>query len=147
MKRGACRKCDELKRQKRRRLVPVGDLSKDLSRADFACKGEGCCEHSAPVDRVLVFSTQMLFDMIGVCGMESGYRCVRYNRQVGGTPGSQHPKARAIDLHPKDDTQTPDSMAAAAELVPAFRNGGIGIYSWGVHLDVRGRRARWDARG
>ncbi|MBI4642492.1 MAG: DUF882 domain-containing protein, partial [Deltaproteobacteria bacterium] len=41
------------------------------------------------------------------------------------------------------------TVAKLAEGVPAFRNGGIGVYSENgfVHLDVRGHRARWGKVG
>ena len=41
---------------------------------------------------------------------------------------------------------TPEELKKFAEEIPEFANGGIGIYDWGIHVDVRGRRARWDYR-
>lgn len=81
----------------------------------------------------------------------SGYRTPAYNRQIGGAPSSQHVYGRAVDL------QTPAHLTLdvfwrfaqeVARLVPTV--GAIGLYDWGVHLDVRARQsdrwATWDLR-
>ena len=81
------------------------------------------------------------------------YRTPEHNREVGGGEHSQHLLGRAMDLH------TPSRMTASE-----FRNivreiaendhriGGLGLYDWGVHVDVRDRKADgdyafWDRRG
>jgi uncharacterized protein YcbK (DUF882 family) len=74
----------------------------------------------------------------------SGYRCPGYNREVGGVGDSQHLRGAAAD------TKVPDGMtvaqlAALANQVRAFREGGIGEYPGKgfVHCDVRQGMARW----
>lgn len=81
----------------------------------------------------------------------SGYRTPAYNAMIHGAPQSQHVFGRAVDL------QTPGHLTLdafwriaqeVARLVPVV--GAIGLYDWGVHLDVRPRQtdrwATWDLR-
>ena len=75
--------------------------------------------------------------------INSGYRTAEHNKKVGGSPNSQHTKGTAADIA-KVPGLTIDEMAILAEKV-GFD--GIGKYSWGIHVDVRGKRARWDGRG
>ena len=122
----------------------MGDLSKDFSRAEFACKGEGCCGGSAPVDPRLVAGLQELRDMTGaMLVISSGFRCKTHNAKVGGAADSQHALGKAADvLCPAGWTS--ERLARMAEQVEAFRQGGIGIYPGRIHVDVReGGPARW----
>lgn len=73
----------------------------------------------------------------------SGVRCEQHNAHVGGVDNSEHKYGRAADLHP--DGITPAELYAiavevCAEMIPG--RGGIGLYSWGVHVDV-GKYSRW----
>lgn len=74
--------------------------------------------------------------------INSGYRTVEHNKEVGGSPKSQHLKGKASDIA-RVDGFTVDEMKDKAEAV-GFD--GIGTYSWGIHVDVRGYKARWDYR-
>lgn len=76
--------------------------------------------------------------------INSGVRCKTHNARVGGAANSQHLDiyANAADIGTISGT-TPRAMAAYVEtLMP--NTGGIGIYSWGIHVDVRKTKARWD---
>lgn len=70
----------------------------------------------------------------------SGVRCEQHNKHVGGVSDSQHLYGKAADLH---SSATPAQMKSAAEKVIG-NTGGIGLYSWGIHVDVRDGRARWN---
>ena len=62
----------------------------------------------------------------------------------GGAANSQHldTYATAADIATISGT-TPSAMAAYVEtLMP--NTGGIGIYSWGIHVDVRKTKSRWN---
>ena len=122
----------------------MGDLSKDFSRSEFACKGEGCCSASAPVHPQLVAGLQELRGKVGAAlTLSSGFRCVTHNAKVGGAAGSQHTLGMAADvLCPAG--WSPERLAKAAETVEVFRRGGIGIYPGRIHVDVRpDGPARW----
>lgn len=74
--------------------------------------------------------------------INSGYRCPTWNaRQKDASPKSQHLLARATDLHFAGATV--DQVADLAEELGA---GGVGRYDWGVHVDIRPGRSRWDFR-
>ena len=127
-------------------------ISEHFFREEFACKGEHCCGHSAPVDSCLIEALEELRFLINKNLEEdlplvivSGFRCNIHNADVHGAEDSQHTKARAADIKPPHGI-TPGQLAAYAEEVHLFKYGGIGIYDGWVHVDVRGTKARWDER-
>lgn len=121
----------------------MGDLTKNFNRAEFACKGQNCCGNSAPVSVRLVHAIQALRDKLGVpLTINSGFRCVKHNKAVGGAASSQHLYGTAADIKAKGIT--PAELFGIAEQLGLFD--GIGLYDWGIHVDVRGVKARWDYR-
>ena len=73
----------------------------------------------------------------------SGIRCPEHNAEVGGVANSEHLYGRAADLHSK---LPPVNLYRIAEEVTAEMTpgrGGIGLYSWGIHVDV-GKYSRWN---
>jgi uncharacterized protein YcbK (DUF882 family) len=122
----------------------MGDLSKNFSRSEFACKGTNCCGHSAPVQPELISVLQALRDQLNLpLSITSGFRCNRHNESVGGAARSFHTLGMAADVACPDG-MTAEDLAQAAETIPAFQQGGIGIYPSWVHLDVRTTgKARW----
>lgn len=124
----------------------MGDLTKDFSRKEFRCRcGRKDCD-AAPIDMKLVTALQALRDLIGVpIIINSAVRCVRHNRRVGGVRNSRHLEGIAADIYCPE--LSPKELAKFAAMIPEFDKGGIGLYDWGIHVDVRGRRARWDYRG
>lgn len=120
----------------------MGDLSKNFSRWEFACKGENCCGHSAPISRELVDALQQLRDLIGKpLRVNSGFRCLTHNRAVGSRDTSQHCLGLAADIATPEG-MTPLEFSDMAARIEAFQNGGMFIYHWGLHLDIRDERAR-----
>jgi len=76
----------------------------------------------------------------------SGFRCKLHNKNVGGVPNSYHTKGLAADIRVIDqngDWLSGAEIAALAEESGLFENGGVGTYKTFVHLDVRGKKARW----
>ena len=122
----------------------VGDLTKNFNRSEFACKGANCCGHSAPVSMRLVYNLQALRTLIGQpLAINSGFRCNKHNKAVGGAQNSQHIYGTAADIAtPKG--WTAKQLYDLAESLMLFD--GIGIYDWGIHVDVRGTKTRWDYR-
>jgi N-acetylmuramoyl-L-alanine amidase len=64
------------------------------------------------------------------------YRCSEHNAAVGGVANSQHVLGTAADVQTPnyDWCNTPEQLKWYAQQLPFD---GIGLYDWGVHLDVR----------
>jgi len=118
----------------------MGDLSRNFSKHEFTCR---CCGR-IEINPRLVDALQELRDLAGLpVRVTSGYRCPDHNRAVGGAKHSQHLLGNAADIVVKGRSVA--EMHTLAEQVPAFRDGGIGVYpeQGFVHVDVRAGRARW----
>ena len=74
--------------------------------------------------------------------INSGLRCKTHNANVGGVSNSQHLYGNAADLGCPSGC-TPAQMASIAESIMG-NTGGIGIYSWGIHIDTRATKSRWN---
>lgn len=109
---------------------------------EFACQ---CGCGAKNIDHDLVVILEKIREHYGKpVRINSGVRCKTHNARVGGAANSQHldTYAKAADIGTISGT-TPRAMAAYAEtLMP--NTGGIGIYSWGIHLDTRKTKARWN---
>jgi zinc D-Ala-D-Ala carboxypeptidase len=117
----------------------MGDLSEHFSKREFSCR---CCGHLVISGRLLL-ALEHLRELVGLpIKVHDGYRCASHNEQAGGVTDSEHTRGTAVDLEiPGLSLQ---EMYAYALEVPEFANGGIGAYDGNfLHLDVRGRAARW----
>lgn len=120
----------------------MGDLTKNFSRYEFACKC-GCGQDT--VDFELVNVMQRLRDHFErTVHITSANRCRKHNREVGGSNTSQHLYGRAadfiIDGVYNDDIQEYLQMSFLNKY-------GIGRYDNFTHIDTRLKKARWDLRG
>ena len=112
--------------------------SKYFEREEFACKC-GCNFNTVDTELLVVLEGIREYFRAAVT-VNSGCRCVAYNKYVGGSEDSQHTKGRAADIvvkhvHPLD--------------VHAYLQGkypehyGIGKYDSFTHIDTRDYKARW----
>ncbi|WP_286170102.1 D-Ala-D-Ala carboxypeptidase family metallohydrolase [Halocella sp. SP3-1] len=116
-------------------------ISKNFYLSEFECKDGN---HQVVIDSELIDKLQKLRDYLGqAIVINSSYRNESHNKSVGGSPNSQHLKGKAVDIR-RIEGLTIDEMVAIAE--DAGFNG-IGKYNWGIHIDVRENKARWDMRG
>lgn len=116
-----------------------------FTKAEFKCKcgGKHCNGYPAEIDMDMVRDADEIRHRIGKpLPVNSGLRCRQHNRNEGGVDGSQHTLGIAVDLGCPAGT-TPAEMAAVAEAVMG-NTGGIGIYSWGIHIDRRKTKSRWN---
>lgn len=118
-------------------------LSDHFTRHELACHCCGQCN----VSPRLIDALEALREKLGNVPIHvtSGCRCVSHNEAVGGVPFSRHTVGEAADI--VAEGVDPIEVAMAAEGVTAIRNGGLGLYSSFVHIDVghgADRPARWN---
>ena len=71
----------------------------------------------------------------------SGYRTPTHNKKAGGSANSRHMYGVAADFH---------VVGVAHKTVYDYLNKkypnkyGIGLYSWGIHVDTRASKSRWN---
>ena len=124
-------------------------ISKHLKWSEIRCRGNGCCDGGG-----ITSETADLFEMIraqvaAALGAEvpiyvtSGYRCYTHNKAVGGVKASQHMRGIALDLDCPEGMEYETFYHICDALNP---DGGVGKYPRHgfVHVDVRGKEARWD---
>ncbi len=121
------------------------DWWKDIryfTRAEFRCPCGRCGGFPVEPDEKLVRTVDAIRAKLGKpITINSGVRCQEHNDELpGSAKNSYHLKGMAADLH--CNTATPAEMKAAAEAVMG-KTGGIGLYSWGIHVDV-GKYSRWN---
>ena len=81
--------------------------------------------------------------------INSGYRCEAHNKAVGGSANSQHFKGSAVDIVVKN-TPTESVWEYVLEkwgdepLGLAIKRNKGNIYAGFVHIDTRGKKARWE---
>lgn len=103
---------------------------------EFACK-DGTDQ--ILIDMELVEKLQVLRERVGrAVIISSGYRTTAHNAKVGGATKSQHLLGKAADI--KVSGYPAETLAVIAEEV-GFR--GIGIYTWGIHVDTRATKTKW----
>lgn len=121
----------------------MGDLSKNFSRAEFECK---CGCGSAKVDPLLIETVQRIRDAAGApLRINSGVRCPKHNKAVGGVPDSQHVLGKAADLsweHPATELFNIIYRLYRAGEIPHL--GYVQLYRQKnfVHVDVRSPKSR-----
>lgn len=115
-------------------------LTKNFQVKEFACS-DGT--DTIFIARQLPMVCQYIRSRVGKSmSINSAYRTPAKNKAVGGAEDSQHLHGTAADLATPPGW-TPTQLALVArEIMPNW--GGVGIYSWGIHIDVREDRADWN---
>lgn len=115
-----------------------------FKKSEFACKcGKYCDGYPAEIDMDMVKIADKIRAKIGKpITVNSGLRCKTHNANVGGVSNSQHLLGNAADLGCPSGC-TPAQMASIAEEIMCD-TGGIGTYSWGIHIDTRATKSRWN---
>ena len=113
-------------------------LTNNFAIYEFACKGSGCCS-TVKIDSKLAGYLQQIRDHFGKpVYINSGYRCAKHNKAVGGASSSYHTKGMAADI--VVEGVAPAEVAKYAESIGIL---GIGLYSNFVHIDTRTRKFFW----
>lgn len=115
----------------------MGDLSEHFSRKEMACKCK-CGFDSATPELVKLLET--IRERFGKpVHINSGCRCGKHNRMVGGAADSRHVHGDAADITVEG---VPPSQVY--DFCDEFnQNGGCGSYASWTHVDTRGYKARW----
>ena len=122
-------------------------MTKNFKIHEFACKC-GCDMPDEVYSRVikLAVELQKLRDIFDVpFTPTSAYRCPEHNRRIGGVRNSQHLLGFAADLQipgvePEEVAGMIESLMGSGDILM----GGVGRYNTFTHMDIRGRRARWN---
>lgn len=115
-----------------------------FTRSEFACtcRGKYCNGFPVEPEEKMVRTVNQIRKHFGKAFTpNSAIRCQKRNAEVGGVSNSQHVYGTAVDISVPG--VSPKEVAAYAEtLLP--NTGGIGIYSWGIHVDSRKTKSRWN---
>ena len=117
-------------------------LAPNFMNTEFRCK---CCGElpKGGMKTLLIVLLQRLRDRVGKpLVINSGYRCQKHNKAVGGAKTSQHLYGTAADIRVPVGLTVPQLAQAAIE--SGFDGVGRYIRQGFIHVDVRGTRARWD---
>lgn len=118
------------------------DNIKYFERHEFACKCGKCGGFPVEPARGLVEFLDDFREEVGLpVYINSGIRCKAHNAAVGGSADSRHLYGDAADI--RCPGKTPREMYNIAERLIG-NSGGVGLYSWGIHGDKRGHKARWN---
>ena len=115
-------------------FMKSGRITEHFWLSEFACKGEGCCGGSAPINFELVFRLEALRGKLGkALTVNSGFRCEKHNaRTDGASKTSWHRLGCAADIR-KIRGGTVHEMAVAARKLGLY----VIEYPWGIHVDLR----------
>ena len=121
-------------------------LTKNFNLSEFQCKC-GCEMPDNVLENVklLAENLQMLRMFIKQpIKVNSAYRCLSHNENIGSKSTSQHVLGKAADIVVKE--LKPNEVADIAEQLMnkgLFKMGGVGRYNTFTHVDIRGKKARW----
>ena len=125
-------------------------LSKNFKKSEFKCR-DGAIVPDELMDNLkeLVENLQVVRDTIDKpVHVISGYRTPKYNRRIGGARRSQHMKAKAADIVIRG-MKPVEVHKVVLQIIKEekIKKGGVGLYKYFVHYDVRGFNARWKGKG
>ncbi|RTH72582.1 YcbK family protein [Campylobacter jejuni] len=124
--------------------------NKYFKESEFKCKC-GKCElpKNVPSDELVDILCEIREHFNSPITINSGYRCAAHNAKVGGAKTSQHTVGSAVDfvvkgVKTKDVYNYVISKYGDRPLGIAFKFNNQDEYAGFVHLDTRGRKARWE---
>lgn len=118
-------------------------LSTNFKASEFSCKGKGCCSDIKIDEKLVVFLQKIRTNFGAEVTINSGYRCAKHNKAVGGATFSYHTKGQAADI--VVNGIKPAQVAKYAESIGVL---GIGLYEtakdgYFVHIDTRTKKSFW----
>lgn len=128
------------------KTVTFWDDIKYFTREEFRCQcgGKYCNGFPAEPAEETVRMADEIRRRAGVpLNVNSGLRCKRHNAEVGGVSNSLHTTGQAVDLGGNISPAKLHEIAAQVQAEKIPGKGGLGLYSWGVHID-NGKYSRWN---
>lgn len=114
----------------------MGHLTKDFDSTEFECKC-GCGLNNIQPEAVR--RAQLYRNAIGFANVDSGCRCKKHNKEVGGADNSLHLPGWATDLSfPNHNIQFVYSQAYKIWL--PLESGGLILYDSFIHQDIGVKR-------
>lgn len=113
-------------------------VSTNFTSVEFDCKGKGCCSSTIIDTKLVNFLQKIRTKFNAPITINSGYRCAKHNKAVGGASASYHTKGMAADIVVKG--VEPKEVAKYAESIGVK---GIGLYDTFVHIDSRTTKSFW----
>lgn len=122
----------------------MGDLSKHFSKAEFQCRcGCGFGLKDGDINPLLIERLELIRAHFGTpIHINSGCRCARHNKAVGGAEHSQHLLGNAADIICRDVSP----LIVYNYINDTFPTGGTGLYRLFTHTDVRKDKRFWHGR-
>ena len=117
-------------------------LSTNFKSNEFDCKGNNCCTKTKIDSKLVDYLQKIRNHFEKPITINSGYRCAKHNKTVGGASSSRHTKGMAVDIVVKDIK--PSEVAKYAESIGIK---GIGLYDTFVHIDTRTVKFFWYGHG
>ena len=118
----------------------MGDLSTNFSRKEFLCKCGNCGQNTVDAKLITVLERMRTYFKGAIVTVNSGNRCIAYNKKAGGRPKSFHLISQAGDVVVRG-IDPHDVYKALDRMYPETL--GLGDANTYTHVDVRKRHARW----
>ena len=113
-------------------------MTRNFKVGEFSCPC-GCGMNKISV--LLLDELQKVRDVLNApITIDSGCRCAKHNKEVGGEDHSKHMLGLAADFKVKGFTPAQVHEKLLSMYPDKY---GIGLYPTWVHLDVRATKARW----
>ncbi len=113
-------------------------ISNNFFRSEFRCRCEcGFATVDTELLKVLEVVRKRFNQPIKI---NSGCRCVKYNKYIGGTVGSKHLQGIAADIVVKNVSPDDVYLFLDSYMPNSY---GLGKYKSFTHIDVRPIKARW----
>lgn len=129
----------------------MGDLTKNISQSELDCKCGNCSVTILPYEPVIqhwqdccdFFAKKNNVEKVTLI-ITSAARCYDYNRSVGSSDNSRHPRCNAIDGQIFVNGEQIDPELVFNYFDNRFKYScGVGLYKTFTHFDNRPVRARW----
>lgn len=124
--------------------------SKYFRLEEFQCKCGNCkMPQNVPPDKLVEKLEDIREHFAAPLIIRSGYRCKEHNARVGGAPSSRHLKGDAVDFIvqgvPTAVVYEYVEKRFSKDLIGlAIKHNASNKYAGFVHLDTRGKNARWE---